>query len=224
MSYGKDLKIINEPIEDIDNWLWVKEDTTSWPGPRREWINDHYSKFFKYLRNRNVVITAGANCGMHARLFADKFKLVYAFEPDSLNFHCLVNNCQFDNVIKIMGALGSENGMSNLYRSSLNECGSHRMESKISEYGILPVFSIDSFNFNECDFIQLDAEGSEPFILEGAIKTIKKFKPVISVETIRGVDYPGCVSMFSYFEYERVDLSGSDSVWVHKDYVGVTNA
>ena len=35
----------------------------------------------------------------------------------------------------------------------------------------------------QIDFIKIDTEGSELFILEGAIKTINKFKPLIQIET-----------------------------------------
>ena len=45
--------------------------------------------------------------------------------------------------------------------------------------------SIDDFvirnNINDIGFIKMDIEGAEPIALEGAIETIKKFRPVLAI-------------------------------------------
>lgn len=212
MSYQNELKVINQNVCGVTDWLWVKEDTSSWPSSLF-WEVGHYDKYLRYLKKRDLVVTAGANCGLHARMYADIFKTVYAFEPESLNFHCLVNNCQMDNVIKIMGALGSENGISKLLLSSPDQCGSHRMDFNSIEENTVPVFTIDSFNFPQCDLIQLDAEGSEPQIIKGAINTISKHRPIVIMETVQEIDYPECAEILTGLDYARVDISYGDSIW-----------
>lgn len=217
MSYANLLKYQpkDEDVFGETDWLWVKADTSSWPGPRVEWITEHAVKYYRYLTGRDTVVTAGANCGLHARFFAKTFRRVYAFEPDPLNFHCMVNNCQYDNVIKMMCALGDENRMVQIRHAGLEHCGSHRIiDSGQGDRNGVPMLTIDTFQMSSCDLIQLDVEGLEHRVLKGAVGTIRKFKPVITVETLQGVDYAEVTDIMAGLDYQRVDLSGSDSVWV----------
>ena len=41
---------------------------------------------------------------------------------------------------------------------------------------------MDSFNLQNVDFIKIDAEGFEPLIAKGSLKTIEKYKPIILYE------------------------------------------
>lgn len=215
MSYEKDLKLIEEDVLGENNWLWVKEDTSAWLGPMLEYTRDHQYKFYQYLKGNKVVVSAGANCGLHIRFFAKKFERVYAFEPDPLNFHCMVNNAQYDNVIKMMCALGAQNKLINVNRAEMIHCGSHTIDDSVSN-GIVPMLMIDTLKLDACDLIQLDVEGYEGKVLEGAIETIIKYSPVITTETMQGVDYPDVIKMMNMLAYERIDFTGSDSVWVRK--------
>lgn len=213
MSYEHQLKIIDEDVLGERNWMWVAEDTSAWLGPQIEYVNDHQFKYFKYLKGTKAVVTAGANCGLHVRFFAKKFDTVYAFEPDPLNFHCMVNNAQYDNVVKMMCALGSRNQMISIDRAELIHCGSHKVNDQSFD-AYIPMLTIDSLNLTACDLIQLDVEGYEGNVLEGAIETILTHSPVIATETMQGNDYDEVISIMKALKYERVDLSGSDSIWV----------
>jgi hypothetical protein len=79
--------------------------------------------------------------------------------------------------------------------------------------------SIDSLNLPECDFIMLDLENHEPKALLGAMHTIRKFKPVISLE----VSYFEQNNKFYddflvYFGYNLVYKSDIDCLYVHPDF------
>ena len=50
--------------------------------------------------------------------------------------------------------------------------------------GIIPTMLIDDLNLPGCDLIQLDLEGYEFYALQGGIETIKKYNPVIVIETV----------------------------------------
>jgi hypothetical protein len=52
----------------------------------------------------------------------------------------------------------------------------------VSGNGLIPTIIIDDLNLPGCDLIQLDIEGYELNALLGAVKTIKKYKPVLCVE------------------------------------------
>lgn len=186
------------------NWHWVKSDHGAFEGPKYDWQNDHSIKFFKYLKKQDVVVTAGACCGMYVRFYARLFKRVYAFEPDPLSFHCMVNNAQYDNVIKLNAALGKENGLVNIQRGNGDNVGTHTVEPG----NMIPVFALDTLKLDACDLIQLDVEGYEMNVLEGAIDTIQKFWPVITAENGHK-----CEEFLVKLGYVGVDQSVSDKVF-----------
>ena len=50
------------------------------------------------------------------------------------------------------------------------------------EKGNIPCYSIDDMNVNNVDFIKIDVDGPDRFVLAGAKNTIEKWKPVIYIE------------------------------------------
>lgn len=185
MNYSDDVRVRSMLIDGVAPWLWPKDDIGAWEGPKDDWphVRDAIKTFVKQL---GVVVQAGGNCGMYPRLLSDMFKTVYTFEPDSLNFHCLVNNCQKNNIIKINAALGETNKLLSVAASPNHQnVGMHR----VSEEGVrtIPTFTIDQLALTECDLIQLDCEGYEPNVVLGAMETITNFKPVLILETYNDV-------------------------------------
>lgn len=210
MSYSSLLKVRDEEVCGVTNWLWVAEDTGAWSGPRNDWIASHSDKYFKYLKGNEVVVTAGGNCGMYVRMYVDKFKTVYAFEPDPLNFHCMVNNNQFDNVVKMQCALGAECKPVMINRASMTNVGCHTVND-VAPMARLPMITIDSLNLPALDLLQLDIEGYEFNAIRGAINTIKNYRPVIVAE--RGNE-PNIRELLVSINYEAKDQSVSDTIWV----------
>ena len=135
-----------------------------------DWIMGHCKAF-------DVVIQAGGNVGMWPKKMAEKFKSVYTFEPDNINFQCLVRNCHESNIVKLQAGLGDVHAMVKLQTSRSN-CGAHCVDGG----GILPILRIDDLALEACDLIQLDIEGFEGLALKGAVNTIHKFRPVICLE------------------------------------------
>ena len=210
MEYQDILKIRNQDVDGVSGWMWVKEDNGAWDGPHQEWINSHRDAYLAASRERNIVVQAGGNCGLYPRLFAKYFKTVYTFEPDPLNFHCLVNNCQLPNIIKINGALGANNDMVRVQHAGMSNVGCHTVNA-IDGERLVPQFTIDQLNLPACDFIQLDVEGYEINILRGAIKTIEKYKPGISCENGAGNGIPEFLAPLGYNAMTSV---GADTIYV----------
>lgn len=136
------------------------------------------------------------------------FKTVYAFEPDSFNFWCLVNNTQCENVIKIQAALGNSRNLVNLE-------GTRHISKFISnDYtnSFIPMMRIDDLNLNACSMIQLDVENFEYDCLLGAIKTIKKYKPIIILEN---GNTPEILSFMKKIKYIIDVVTHFDTIWIH---------
>ena len=92
-------KVIHEEIDGLGPWLWTKSDSGCWHIISQEWPNLR-NMWIKHIDSYNVCIQAGGCCGLYPKLFSEIFGRVYTFEPDPLSFHCLVNNCQSDNIFK----------------------------------------------------------------------------------------------------------------------------
>ena len=64
----------------------------------------------------------------------------------------------------------------------------HNYQKKAEEFAkeeLIEFRTLDSYNLNKCDFTKIDVDGSEIKVLEGAIKTIRKFRPIIILECHR---------------------------------------
>jgi len=216
--YCNQVHIRSNPLDGLDGWVWICEDGKPgsdggvWTGPINDWISSHSEKFFKYVKNFDTVIQAGGALGMYPRLLANRFRFVYTFEPDPLNFFCLVNNCQVDTIIKINAALGEKNEFAQIHRADLSNAGTHAVQ--LTNNGRIPIMSIDSFNFNACDLILLDVEGFEYPAIKGAANTIEKFKPVIIAEHSRDTDVEQLLDFLTSRGYKQVDQSISDFIFV----------
>lgn len=170
--------IVNELIDGIGPWLWPKEDWEGFKWPKEDWLNSHKEKWLAAVKNTSICVQAGGLCGMYPRLLSEYFDVVYTFEPEPLNFYCLVENCQKENIVKMQAALGKENKMIGIETSISHNRGM----SHVIDGNQIPMLTIDSLNLPGCDLIQLDVEGYEADVLVGAAETISKFRPAISVE------------------------------------------
>jgi FkbM family methyltransferase len=133
----------------------------------------------------DYVIDGGAFKGETSFWFLSKGAgKVYAFEPDPYNFSILTENVKrnkaSDKIIPVQKALSNRIG-------TFSFCATGRGGSASREEGNITVegVTIDSFvekeGLERIDFIKLDVEGAELEVLEGAIETIKKFKPKMAI-------------------------------------------
>jgi FkbM family methyltransferase len=209
MNYQGETKYLDRLVGGHGGWVWPIADTAHvFETLARDWETRHSDAFaFATPSRRGVCIQAGGNCGMYPRLLAGHFKRVYTFEPDPLNFYCLVNNCQQDNIFKMQAALGAGACMAQVVRRVPSNIGGHVVV--YGEGALVPVLTIDSLGLDSCDFIQLDVEGHERAVLIGAEATIKKFKPVISAERAdTSID-----QFLRMFGYSRIDVAIEDVIY-----------
>jgi FkbM family methyltransferase len=205
-------KIRDTEIDGVSNWVWPIEDEGAWEGPSQSWIAGIPDFLKKYCKQFKTAIQAGGNCGLYPKLLSQMFEKVYTFEPDSYNFHCLVNNCQSDNIIKINAALGSSHKMIDLNRPDKRNTGCHTIKLD-SQTNIIPMLMLDDFMFEHLDLIYLDVEGWELDILSGATNTLFNHKPVIVCE-----NGSTCIeNLLKPFNYKREIQHHSDTVFVYED-------
>lgn len=141
------------------------------------------------------MVQAGGCMGMYPRLWAEHFDTVYTFEPDPVNFYCLTANCAAANIVKMQAALGATGGIGRLQPGPDFNAGLGAVIPDAT--GAVIMLSLDALNLPTVDAMQLDCEGCEAPIIEGAAATIARCKPVISIEapdtqlrvTLEGLGY-----------------------------------
>ena len=130
----------------------------------------------KYVQSWRRCVDIGSNVGMWTRELAQKFKLVYCFEPNPNFNECFRRNITENNV-KLF-----EFGLSNKKHTASQEFNSTQITNTP---GDVQCRTLDSFNLNDIDFIKIDVDGFEIEVLEGAVETITRNKPVINIEMKR---------------------------------------
>lgn len=128
---------------------------------------------------RRTAVQAGGNIGAWPIWLAKRFQDVLTFEPEQVNFECLIRNIEpYQNIEPYNAALSDRVG-----EAFLNVCksiGSHHVSASGSQ--AVKLLTIDSFNLDTLDYIVLDVEGFEWEVLAGASETIKRCRPIIQIE------------------------------------------
>ena len=159
-----------------------------------------YEKNRVKLEPGDVVIDAGAYLGIFS-IFASK-KIgpngkVYAFEPISENYQLLEKTIKLNkakNIEIIPYALGKKEGLLPMAIEDGSFNASSGFFKKGNKKRIVKQISLDEFieqrKISKIDFIKADIEGMERELLFGAQKTIKEFKPRLSICTYHRPDDP----------------------------------
>lgn len=149
---------------------------------RLTYQSQKYDNAIKSTTSRRVAIDVGSHIGLWAFMMARDFARVVCFEPMPEHVECWQHNMEHaQNAQLIVGALGEKDGLVSLRTYTDDSSG----DTRISGVGDIPMRTIDSYNFDEVDFIKIDCEGYEVFVLRGARETLLRCKPVIIVEQKR---------------------------------------
>jgi FkbM family methyltransferase len=135
-----------------------------------------------FCKQRRTSIDIGAHIGIMTYNMSKEFRHVHSFEIFSETYALLEHNIETHSV----------------KNCTLYNCGIGMKEESVAvnfrprksfsthvapgTEGNCKVRSLDSYGFTDVDFIKIDAEGYEPLIALGAMKTITRCLPVILFE------------------------------------------
>jgi FkbM family methyltransferase len=159
------------------------------------WEKESLNIFYNLVnKNENVnIVDIGANVGLYS-LYA-KFlpkSQFYSFEPYKFTYDILNDNIKLNDITNVKTynfGIADKKG-----KTILNVClthdGLHTMgDNPLRFSNITPmeveIDTLDNIFFNnniKVDFIKIDTEGYEYFILKGGEQTIKTYKPIIQLE------------------------------------------
>jgi len=171
-------------------------------------------KALTFVKDFKTVIQAGGHCGVWPKRLAQSFDAVYTFEPSLENFKALMANINEDNVFPARGVLGASPHFIGLHYNE-NNTGGHWVEGN----GLIPTYTIDQFHFSSCGLIALDVEGQELYALQGAIRTIEAYRPIILFEDNGNAQFKGGYEPIEIYDlllsikYKELCVCGSDRIW-----------
>lgn len=140
----------------------------------------------KFIKPGDVVVDVGASLGDTTAAFlkaVGEDGKVYAFEPNPDAFEALTHNCPKAKCVS--AGLGSDNNQ-RIFRAELGNAGASWLERNEVKVEV-KIMRLDDLNLDRLDFLKIDVEGMEPLVLDGAIETIQRCKPVILMEVGRPV-------------------------------------
>ena len=152
-------------------------------GDRLTYQRHKYEAALKHVKTRRVAVDIGAHVGLWSWQMAHDFETVIAFEPMPEHIECFEMNMRFrDNFRLHACALGPEAGEATLRTRTDDSSGDTGVEPGGGEGHRAEMHTLDSFKLRRIDFLKIDCEGYELFVLQGAAQTLLRCKPVIIVE------------------------------------------
>lgn len=145
-------------------------------------------------RRPGLALDVGAHVGLWSRVLASAFERVIAFEPMAHLRECFEQNLADANpaceVQLVAAAVGNDTCRVTMERTSTNSGNCH-----VSPAG-RGAFTVEQVRLDEMladasservDFIKVDTEGYEEYVIRGALKLIARDYPLIMIEQKPGV-------------------------------------
>ncbi len=179
---------------------------------RRIYQYHHIDKCFDYMlqRPRNIAIDIGAHVGFWSFYLCKNFEMVHAFEPVKDFRDCFNLNVKAKNIKLYDCALGKEDSFISMEIDQSNSGKTHIKNQDTTNK--IPIKKLDDFNFTKIDFIKIDVEGYEEFVIQGGLETLKKNRPLIIIEQKSGSDRYGLEKYGAIKQLESIGAKVIDRV------------
>ena len=173
----------------IDGWMTTEFDIClksakkQGGGKIEEYQNWVLNCAMSYCSDLRVAVDVGAHVGITAYQLARSFEHVHAFEINPMIYKCLQKNLKNKNIENVTTyPVGLGQNEETVEINTTNKSFGTHVRPNSSGTGNCIVKPLDFFNIKNVDFIKIDAEGYEPFVAMGGLKTIEKCKPIILYE------------------------------------------
>jgi len=178
----------------------------------------HLRVALQYVTDWTCAVDCGAHVGTWAKPMSEQFGTVIAIEPSRDTFQALTENMRTfgcANVELHNVALGAEPGRVTMALDAKNterqNAGGRYVQNAVNGSASVPRITLDSLDLPSCGFLKIDAEGSEPLVLMGARKTLKRCRPIVLYENktlwlrhgLSAVDPQTVLAQAGYRQLER---------------------
>jgi FkbM family methyltransferase len=158
---------------------------------KNKWERETFQIFDRFLDKNHNYIDIGAWIGPTVLYGAQIAKHCYAVEPDPSAIQSLKSNIALNpglakKITVFNGAISNKTGKAFISaRFSLGDSMSSLIAEKSLDSALVDCLTfedfISSFRIKECNFIKIDVEGAEAFILPSMLDYIKINKPTIHI-------------------------------------------
>jgi FkbM family methyltransferase len=165
-------------------------------------------------------IDIGSNNAVNAIHYAERFEWVECFEPTQLAqqlWHNTVRDNAVTNCTLHTEALGEDTRTTEIILHERNGGHNHlwhydkNPRAKEQNLGRathqVSQTTLDAYHFDHVDFVKIDVEGYEIFVVKGALQTIQKHRPIFQLEIVanqcRKFDYHAedIIELFRTLDY-----------------------
>jgi FkbM family methyltransferase len=196
--------------EHLQEWMRIVNRRV---GGRLTYQHHKYEAALKWVRGRRVAVDVGAHVGLWSRTLAEDFAEVVAFEPMSEHRKCWRENLAgFPKAVLEPFALGAKPGLVRITPRTPGSSGDTGVDAKAERSSLrasigqagetCEVKTLDSYNLPIVDFLKIDCEGFEVFVVEGGRETITRCRPCVIVEQ---KPETGLVERYGIGERDAVD-------------------
>ena len=157
-----------------------------------KWERHSFDLLAEHIVPGSVVVEVGAHIGTHTvRIgqLAGPWGRVYAFEPQRKIYRELHHNLALNgltNVVAMRMAIGS--GATRVIEMNPTTPGNEGGTGVGAGGDAAELRSLDSFHFERVSLLKIDVETYENEVLDGAVDTIRRNRPVILIEIMGGTD------------------------------------
>ena len=198
---------------------------------KKIWIpdNDNYTRWganyeqkqfhgtVKHIFERGVALDCGAHVGIWSKRLSYLFDTVIAFEPIPKHIECHKKNCTESNITLNECALSNKETTMDMKMGTGRNTGRSTLEYKSNlvkgDNVIIQIQTktLDSFKLPKVDFMKIDVEKHEVKLLNGAIETLMRCKPIIFIEDHNHFygKVPNGVELLYSLGYEAIGYLGS---------------
>lgn len=180
-------------------------------------MQEKFLFLFRKIPDNGICIDVGSNLGMYSETLLE-FKptvFIHMFEPIKSYYDYSKNKLQkYNKNIKINNfGLSNNNEVKNIFMDTVDNCKNPGWNTFIYEKtqpGMklekTNLFTLNDYcknnNITKIDFIKIDTEGYEAFVLEGFLETLKKMekKPYMYIELGWGNKHPNWDYSMKVFE------------------------
>lgn len=179
-------------VENPDGkFIVIENDTLGQHLLRGERWEEHFTRLVQaVVRPGDVAVDVGANIGYNAVVVGKAVGdagAVFAFEPLRVTYQQLCGNVVLNGLTNVRAfncALGNaDRVVVSMVPVDYNETGINIMNSTLGVGGEhVEMRTLDSFALQRLDLLKIDVQGCELVVLKGASETIKRCRPLISIE------------------------------------------
>jgi FkbM family methyltransferase len=178
-----------------------------------EWAQFEIELLSTFIGLGSIVVDVGANIGFHTIAFSQrvgKTGAVLAFEPQRTVFEMLehnlaANSCENVRAIRAgVGAAASEMIVPRVDYEKHTNIGGIQLLPMASDVAgeRVEVVALDDYQLAACHLVKIDAEGMDSDVLLGMAETLRRLRPVVSVECRDIAEGAAILSLGPWTDYQ----------------------